>query len=386
MAKDPTNMTHAERMSALTRDLNSSSAVFKADKLLELIGHEWLDVLAVRNMAARRHGDTSLPPAMPVAQTTESDQSRDSAVTGKTISDLVDSYRSHEKSPYLGLRFSTRTHYDVLLKPILRDCGLKKVGDLKEADIQELHKKWAEGGKLSMAKSIVGMLRSLVYFGATEVHDRDCESLSIILHRMKFAVIQTRNERLTAEQVVRICEGANKAGRPSLALAMAFQWDCNLRQKDVIGEWIPIDAEPENASDIMDHEAKWLRGLRWEEIDSNFVLTHITSKNQKRVVIPLREKAPLVMTQLNHQFDGISRELMPDSGPVIVSEVSQIPWIPGEFRRWWRKLADQAGVPRTVKNMDSRERAPVRGSDMERARRTESEKVEINDLLSVSRH
>ncbi|MDP1603737.1 MAG: hypothetical protein Q8M03_10785, partial [Legionella sp.] len=331
---------------------------------------------------ARRHGDTSLPPAMPVAQTTESEQRHERAATGKTVSDLVDSYRSHEKSPYLGLRFSTRTHYDVLIKPILRDCGPKKVGNLKEADIEEFHKKWAEGGKMSMAKSIVGMLRSLVYFGATELQDRDCESLSIILHRMKFAVLQTRNERLTAEQVLRICELANKAGRPSLALAMAFQWDCNLRQKDVIGEWIPINEEPENSSDITDHDAKWLRGLRWEEIDSNFVLTHITSKNQKRVVIPLREKAPLVTTQLNYQFDGISRELMPDTGPVIVSEASELPWIAGEFRRWWRRLANQAGVPPTVKNMDSRERAPVRGSDMERAGLIESEKVEIKKLLS----
>lgn len=94
----------------------------------------------------------------------------------------------------------------------------------------------------------------------------------------------------------------------------------------------------------------------------------------------------MVMTQLNYQFDGISRELMPDTGPVIVSEVSELPWIAGEFRRWWRRLANKAGVPPNVKNMDSRERAPVRGSDMERAGLIESEKVETKDLLSVSRH
>jgi hypothetical protein len=373
-------------MSALMRELNSSSAVARADKLLELIGHEWLDVLAVREMAARRHGDTSLPPAMPEVRAVENAQGHESSAAGKTVLDLVDSYRSHEKSPYLGLRFSTRKHYDVLLKPISRDCGPKKVADLKEADIEEFYKKWSEGGKMSMAKSTVGMLRSLVYFGATQLQDRDCESLSIILHRMKFAVLQTRNERLTAEQAVRICEAAYKLGRPSIGLAQAFQWDCNFRQKDVIGEWIPVNEEIGNDSDVIEGKTKWLRGLRWEEIDSNFVLTHVTSKNQKQVVVNLREKAPMVMVELNRQFGGIDRSLMPTDGPVIISEVSDIPWIPGEFRRWWRKVANKAGVPSTVKNMDSRERAPVRRSDMERAGLMESEKVEIKDLLSVSRH
>ena len=386
MAKDPTNMTHAERMSALMRELNNSSAVAKADKLLELIGHEWKDVLAVREMAARRHGDTSLPPAMPITQAAESGDVHQTATRGKTVLDLVDTYRSHEKSPYLGLRFSTRKHYDVLLKPISRDCGPKKIADLKEADIEDFYKKWSEGGKMSMAKSTVGMLRSLVYFGATQLQDRECESLSIILHRMKFAVLQTRSERLTAEQAVRVCEAAHKLGRPSIGLAQAFQWDCNFRQKDVIGEWIPMNEEIGTVSDIIEGETKWLRGLRWEEIDNNFVLRHVTSKNQKQVVVNLKEKAPMVMAELNRQFGGIDRSLMPTGGPVIVSEASDIPWIPGEFRRWWRKVANKAGVPPTVKNMDSRERAPVRGSDMERAALKESEKVEINDLLSVSRH
>src|SRR4051812_5895425 len=65
MAKDPANMTHTERMSWLASELHSASGVPKADKVLELIKHEWLDVLAIRDMAARRTGDSSPAPTMP---------------------------------------------------------------------------------------------------------------------------------------------------------------------------------------------------------------------------------------------------------------------------------------------------------------------------------
>jgi hypothetical protein len=44
---------------------------------------------------------------------------------------------------------------------------------------------------------------------------------------------------------------------------------------------------------------------------------------------------------------------MPLRGPIIVSETTDRPWIVAEFRRYWRKAADLAGVPRTVRNADS---------------------------------
>ena len=45
-----------------------------------------------------------------------------------------------------------------------------------------------------------------------------------------------------------------------------------LRQKDVIGEWVPR-SEP-GPSDIWNSDGeKWLRGLRWQEIDGNLIGT-----------------------------------------------------------------------------------------------------------------
>ena len=52
--------------------------------------------------------------------------------------------------------------------------------------------------------------------------------------------------------------------------------------------------------------------------------------------------------------DDPRRSHLPASGPVVLSEWSGIPWTAIEFRRWWRMCADEAGIPKTIRNMDSR--------------------------------
>jgi hypothetical protein len=131
-----------------------------------------------------------------------------------------------------------------------------------------------------------------------------------------------------------------------MALAQALQFDLRLKQTDVIGEWVPL-SEPGVSDIINDTKGKWIRGLRWEEIDSNLILRHVTSMWQEEVVIDLRN-APMVMEELAK----IGR--LPARGPVIACEgAGGEPWVQAEYRRWWRKLADAAGVPKSVKNMNS---------------------------------
>jgi hypothetical protein len=56
---------HGERLAALIRDIGSPKSVPAIDKALEDVGQEWIDMLGVREVAARRHGVTSPPPAPP---------------------------------------------------------------------------------------------------------------------------------------------------------------------------------------------------------------------------------------------------------------------------------------------------------------------------------
>jgi hypothetical protein len=268
-------------------------------------------------------------------------------LTGATLSGLVDVYRSTENSPYKDLRHKTREHYDTVIKKLLKTCGSLKVAEITADDIQRAYSEWTENGttKLGMAHALITMLRVVVNFGLRTFNDPACDRLSVVLHRMRFAGLKTRNERLSKVQAEAIIKRAHALGLPSAALAQAFQFDCGLRQKDVLGEWLP-EKEP-GESEVKFGGEKWLRGLRWEEIDEDLTLKHLTGVDEILVTRPLRD-APLVMQELARFGER------PKHGPIIVSERTGRPWSAQEFRRTWRKMASDCGIPPNVKNMDSR--------------------------------
>jgi hypothetical protein len=53
--------------------------------------------------------------------------------------------------------------------------------------------------------------------------------------------------------------------------------------------------------------------------------------------------------------------LLPHSGPMILCEINALPWSAAEFRRKWRLVAKQAGLPDNVTNRDSFPAGTVRG-------------------------
>jgi hypothetical protein len=304
-----------------------------------------------------------------------------------TLRSLMRAYKTDPDSQYRKIRYNSRVHYDALMSLIETEHGDKLLADLKGRTFSRLHEDWTKDGKVAIAHAKMGMLRTLFSFGATLLEDDDCGRLSGILSKMRFAMPKPRTERLTAAQATAIRAKARELGRPSIALAQAFQFECMLRQKDVSGEWVPI-REP-GISDVQSDGLKWLRGIRWEEIDQNMTLRHLTSKRQKMIEISLRN-APMVRDELNviapeciydveierggkkvveTRWD---RSLLPVSGPIIVSEWDRLPWTGPEFRRWWRIIAEAAGVPKEVRNMDSRagaiSEATDAGADLEHVR------------------
>jgi hypothetical protein len=283
-----------------------------------------------------------------------------------TISGLIHCYKNDPDSTFRkpgGLRYNSRIHYDALMSMIEREHGHDSVCEIRARTFLRWHENWIVGGKVAVAHAKIGMLRTLFTFGTTILEDPDCGRLSGVLSKMRFPMPKPRNERLTATQAVAIRAKAHEMGRPSIALAQAFQFELMLRQKDVIGEWVPI-IEP-GMSDMIADGLKWLRGIRWEEIDENLVLTHVTSKRQKEITVNLNN-APMVLEELAL----VAKR--PASGPIIMSEWDSLPWTGPEFRRWWRIVAEAAGVPKTVRNMDSRagaiSEATDAGADLEHVR------------------
>jgi hypothetical protein len=233
------------------------------------------------------------------------------------------------------------------------------------------HNQWSEGGrKISAGHGLISILRTVFSFGATILEDPECERLCGVLHKMRFPMGKPRTEFLVADQVELIRKTAHGFGYHSIALANAMQFDLILRQKDVIGEWIPIE-EP-GMSDVTFRRWKWLRGVRWSEIDDDWILRHTTSKKNKFLEVDLK-LAPMVMEELKWHIDAYWDGVRPTQGPIVLCEGTAKPWLASEFRRKWRMLADAAGIPKSIRNMDSRSggisEADEAGVNMEHVRK-----------------
>lgn len=280
------------------------------------------------------------------------------------ISKLIDAYKTDPDSTFHALRFHSRQNYSSLMTRLDRDCGSTAIAEINARLLRRLHEGWVGADNhVAMAHGLVGMLRTLCTFGSTILEDADCTRLSAVLSKLRFKMPKPRTERITAQQAIAVIEKAHALGFPSVAFAQALQFDLMLRQKDVIGEWVP-EGEPGQGIVTADG-MKWLRGIVWAEIDTNLILRHVTSKRQKEIEIDLK-LAPLVMAELTRILES---GVTPKPGALVVSEATGLPYYSYSFRRLWRLVATAAGVPLTTFNMDSRAgaitEATEAGADLE---------------------
>lgn len=284
-----------------------------------------------------------------------------------SLRSLINCYQTDPDSTYHKLRFQVRKNTDGLLRRLSKDYGHEDLGDIKGRTILAWHKGWTAGGeKIAMGSAFVGQLRTLFTFGRSILECQECVRLGAVMHDLRFEGTPARKVSVSAEQADAVRYKARiDFGWDSIALAQAFQFECTLRQKDVIGEFVPL-SEP-GISDMIHRGQKWLRGIVWQEIDENLILRHVTSKKQKETEVDLK-LAPMVLEEFREMIGGedlivvdpvtkkvtVRRDLLPATGPVIRAETNGVPYTDNEYRRKWRKVATAAGVPKNVWNMDSR--------------------------------
>lgn len=274
-----------------------------------------------------------------------------------TLGFLIDHYRSDPESAYQQLRYHVRRNQDDGFRRLKRQLGSLRLVDIDTREFKAWHRGWSEGGKISSAHLLIGQLRALFTHGAlmTKGPDRmECIRIREVLRLLRFPVGKPRESRMTSLQADAIRAEAHRTGWNSIALAQAFQFDLMLRQKDVLGEWVPLDEPGE--SYVTGPKGKWLRGIRWEEIDDNLILRHTTSKKEKPIVVDLK-LAPMVMAELERMGER------PMTGPVILCELGRLPYVAADYRRRWRDMANSVGVPKTVWNMDTRSGAISEATD-----------------------
>jgi hypothetical protein len=284
-----------------------------------------------------------------------------------TLRSLINGYQTDKDSSYHKNRYKVRLNRDRMLRRLVASYGNEKLTDIKARVLLAWHKEWTgDGKKLATGSALVGQLRTLFSFGATLLEDPECERLCGVMHKMRFEASKARTVNITAAQADDVRRLAHAHfGWHSIAVGQAFQFECTLRQKDVVGEWVPL-SEP-GVSDVLDRGQKWIRGIRWEEIDERLILRHVTSKKQKLTEVDLK-LAPMVLEELQLQIGTdpllvvdavtkkvtVNRHLLPAAGPVVTNDNNALPWSDSEYRRKWRKVAKKAGVPAEVFNMDSR--------------------------------
>jgi hypothetical protein len=268
-----------------------------------------------------------------------------------TIASLIRLYQHDPASQYRDLKWNTRRTYDQVLGVIERAFGNRAMAALGIGDFRRWYdeaKKPAQASgqeRVRKAHGIISMLRRLFAYGITAEHAH-CTRLAAILDEARFKQPARRRSKLDLEHVRAFVSKAIEAGRVSLALGTALQFETTLRQRDVIGEWEPIPAcEP--ATGIVLRGRRWVRGLTWADISAELTITKETSKTGAVVGHDLR-LCPLVLDVL---------ALVPAElrvGPLIVDEKAGRPYAEHAYAREWRTIARAADIPDTVWNMDAR--------------------------------
>lgn len=281
---------------------------------------------------------------------------------------LVREYKTDEDSPYHKKEYATRKFYNTLCRRVVKDMGPDKIADTDTRRLNRLHEQWIkpkEGStkeKISMGHAMIGMLRTLTTFGSTLLKCAACKQVRPDLHDFRAPVGKSRDQILTVEQIIAIRHAAHQSDLTrSIALAQALQFELALRQKDVIGAWVPLE-ERNALSDTISGNEKWIKGVRWEGVDENLILRHITSKRKKLITVDLT-LAPMVMEELLLCFGSTDRSAMPAGGPIIKAHQFDMPWQDQAFCKAWRKLANQCGVPSSTRNMDTRATAITEASN-----------------------
>lgn len=265
-----------------------------------------------------------------------------------TLGSLANLFASHEDSPYQACKYNTQQLYDDGIKIINATVGARAIRELIGADFNRWYKNWAKPSaegkppRQYRAKHTMDLVRRIIGFGVTCGYS-DCIRADHILSKMRFAAPPSRKSKMTLEHVEKIRTKAHELGLPSVALATAFQFDLAMRQKDVVGEWLPIGDDV--VGGIVYKETRWANGLTWADISSDMILRKVHVKTGFEVEYDLR-LAPNVLAEIELAGRRV--------GPIIISETTGDPYRNTKFSETFRKVADAAGVPSGVWSMDAR--------------------------------
>ncbi|MHA6297835.1 hypothetical protein [Devosia sp. CAU 1758] len=276
-----------------------------------------------------------------------------------TIKSLSRLYQTDEDSPYRGLKWNSAANVTKTLKIIEGTVGARQVNKLLGNDFKGWHRKWGEPKgpdappRPWRAKHAMDTVRQLISYGVT-LGFEDCLRADTILSKIRFATPPARTAIMTAGQVEAIRATAHAQGWHSIALGTVLQFELTMRQKDVIGEWEPVDS---GQGGIRHRGTMWVNGLLWSDIDNEMILRKVHTKTGFPVEHDLKLH-PAVLEEI--AFIPADKRV----GPMIIAEKTGEPYKHRNYTQRWRQVANAAGVPKAVQNMDARAGAITEAYDL----------------------
>jgi len=274
---------------------------------------------------------------------------------------LFRQYRLRPESPFnCRVKPNTRKTYSQSLDWIEARIGTVEIKSINLAILRRWYNeaRWPDGQdgpeRLHTAYRVIEMLRRVFSFGvAAEIEG--CDRVHAILSNTQFERPKPRSSSMTREQALTFINKAIELQRPSLALATAMQFECAFRQKDVIGEWLPIPRKGPSSSYVIGRN-QWANGLTWADIDHDWQVNKATTKTGQIVAHDLK---------LTEMAIKLLRDVPEDRrvGPLIINEKSGKPYAERCYSPAWREIADAAGLPKDLWSMDGRSGAATEASE-----------------------
>jgi hypothetical protein len=281
-----------------------------------------------------------------------SDEARLAPKYNGTMGSLVDLYLWDKESAFEDVKHTTKQNYSDWLKIVRETIGLRRLDRMHPKNFRKYYKNWRKPAtpigeeRVRRAYGCIQMVRVALSYGI-EADLPDCRRLREGLARMSFEKNPPREEIMTFAQADAIVTQCIAAGDVSTALVQSIQYDCMLRQNDVIGQW-----RPEPTTYVLKAGEVW-RGTKVRsgmtidliQVDRDLVVR--TSKTSQPVVHAIN-KCGLVMRCV---------ALLDRTAPTrpVASKPDGKPWPDRQaFAKVWRKHATAAGVPKAILNMDNR--------------------------------
>jgi len=259
-----------------------------------------------------------------------------------TLGALVEAYLDDPASPLASVKASTRATYLRWLKLLTPHLEAKLSGVMADT-LRDWHEAFAwpetgsNGRQERRASAGLQMLRLLFRFGV-EREVPDCDRLLELAMSSDFDARRTKRAAMTLPQAERFVEYALSVGEVRLALAQACQFELNLRQSEVIGWWEPIQqGEPHGPDEIVFQRQRWVGGLTFEMIEDGRLMVG-TGRSVDLGNCPLIERCLAAVDDRR--------------GPMIVRPDGR-PFDRFTFSRLWREIADEVGLPKSLRNLDS---------------------------------